>query len=114
MPFVFGTSYFKPKINRCGWGVILSGVTSWALVTEDTDEPGEDASFCVIWPDLPMLSDCSPSTPLASGSRRMSPMMTIRPLRSMRRQRLFGHDQEAARDDEVKQPFCSACAFIEG
>ena len=89
-------------------------VTSWALVAEETSEPGEDSSFYVIWPDLPMLSGCSPSTPLASGSRRMSPMMTIRPLRLMRQQRLLGHDQEAARDDEVKQLICRASAFIEG
>ena len=83
-------------------------VTSWALVTEDTSEPKEDGSLCAIWPDLPMLSDCSPPIPLASGPCRMSPIMRIRPLTSMRQQRLLGRDQEAARNGDGKQPICFA------
>ena len=84
-------------------------MTSCALVVEDTGEPGEDASFCAIWLDLPMLSDCSPPTLLASDPSLMSPMMMIRPPISTRQRRLLSRSPEAARDG--KQPICSARAF---
>jgi hypothetical protein len=68
-------------------------VTSCALVTEETAEPGEGATFCAIWPALPILSVCSPPTSLASGSPLMLPMM-MRPPTSLRRRRLLGRSQE--------------------
>jgi hypothetical protein len=73
--------------------MILRRVTSCALVTEETAEPGEGATSCAIWPALPMLSVCSPPTSLASGSTLMLPMM-MRPRTSLRRQRLLGRSQE--------------------
>jgi hypothetical protein len=69
-------------------------VTSCALVTEETAEPGEGAIFCAIWPALPILSVCSPPTSLASGSPLMLPMMMRLPT-SLRRRRLLGRSQEA-------------------
>ncbi len=90
----FARHIFKLKIIGAGWGAILR-VTSCALVTEETAEPGEGATFSAIWPALPILSVCSPPTPLASGSPLMSPMMMMRQPRSLRRRRLLGRSQEA-------------------
>src|ERR1700726_2738568 len=67
---------------------------SCALVTEETAEPGEGATFCAIWPALRILSVCSPPTSLASDSSLMLPTM-MRPPTSLRRRRLLGRSQEA-------------------
>jgi hypothetical protein len=72
---------------------VILRVTSCALVTEETAEPGEGATFCAIWPALPILSVCSPPT-LAGGSLLMLPMM-MRPPTSLRRRRLLARSGEA-------------------
>ena len=69
-------------------------MTACALVTEENAEPGEGATFCAIWPALPILSVCSPPTSSASGSPLMLPMM-MRPPTSLRRRRLLCRSQEA-------------------
>jgi hypothetical protein len=70
-------------------------------VTEENAGPGEGATFCAIWPALPILSVCSPPTSLASGYPLKLPMM-MRPPTSLRRRRLLGRSQEAACEGGVK------------
>ena len=77
-------------------------MTLCALVTEETAEPGEGATFCAIWPALPILSVWSPPTSLASGSPLMLPMM--RPPTSLRRRQFLGRSQELVCEDGGEQP----------
>jgi hypothetical protein len=90
----FARHNFKLKIIGAGWGHDPKRVTSCALVTEETAEPGEGATFCAIWPALPILSVCSPPTSLASGSPLILPIM-MRPPTPLRRRRLLGRSQKA-------------------
>jgi hypothetical protein len=78
-------------------------VTSCALVTEEIAEPGEGATFCAIWPALPILSVCSLPTSWASGSPLMLPMM-MRPPTSLRRRQFLGRSQRAVCEDGGEQP----------
>jgi len=78
-------------------------VTLCALVTEETAEPGEGATFCAIWLALPILSVCSPPTSLASGSPLMLPMM-MRPPTSSRRRQFLGRCLESVCEDGGEQP----------
>ena len=52
----FARHIFKLKIIGAGWGAILR-VTSCALVTEETAEPGEGATFSAIWPKRLLATD---------------------------------------------------------
>ena len=91
----FARHIFKLKIIGAGWGRDPWRVTSCALVVEETAEPGEGATFCAIWPALPILGVCSRPTSLASGLALMVPMMKRTPMSSRRRPRL-GRNRGAA------------------